>query len=373
MEIHSSKPQIKRNTIDIPFLVTVAILVVIGCIMIISTSSVIGFASYNNSYIFIKKHFIYLILGTMMLILGTKIQHTVYKKMLLPGFIASIVLLLLTFMPGIGIKAGGANRWIDMVFFQLQPVEFAKFIIILYLATYLENKRESLKSFISGVMPILVFITLFILILFKQPDLGNVMLILIISAIIMFISEIKLAHLFATGFAAMIAVGINIYYHPYQLQRITSFLFPQKDPLGANYHVLQSLMAIGSGGFFGLGIGQSKLKYFYLPLQYSDFIFSILCEEGGLILGYIVIALFAVLLYKGISISVNSGSEYSKYLGIGLTLMLVVQAIINIGVVIGVFPVTGITLTFISFGGSSLITSMFYSGVILNISKNRIK
>jgi cell division protein FtsW len=362
-----------KNKIDKPFLFTVISLLSIGCIMVVSTSSVVGFANYQDSYFFIRKHFIYIALGFVWFILGIYFPHKKYKEYLPYIICFSLLLLIGPFIKGIGVSVGGASRWVNLGFFQFQPVEVSKFAIIVFIATYLDNKKENIRNLVSGVFPLFFMVGVYCTILFMQPDLGNVLVITSIMMGLLVISRAKIEHLLGTMLLGLSGIIYNIFTHAYQLERIKSFLSPWSDPLGRNYHAIQSFIAIGLGGFQGLGLGQSKLKYFYLPLHYSDFIFSILCEEGGFILGAAVIALFSVLFFRGILISSRATNEYSYYLGIGLTLLLVIQAILNIGVVIGVFPITGVTLTFISFGGTSLIISMFCAGVVLNISKTNDK
>jgi cell division protein FtsW len=358
-----------ENGIDTGFLYIAMGLIVIGCIMLISTSAVIGFSSFNDSYYFIKKHGLFLLIGTIFLLAGLVIPNELYKKYAIQGLFFSTILVLCPFLPIIGIKAGGANRWVDIGLFNLQPVEVAKFFIIVFVSTSLAHKKELIRDFKKGVLPILVMVCLPILALLKQPDLGNAILILVITLTMLFINGMRIEQIVILILSGVMLLTANILLHSYQLQRILSFISPWKDPLGRNYHIIQSFIAIGSGGFFGLGLGQSKLKFFYLPLHYSDFIFSIVCEEGGFILALIVLGLFVGLFYKGINIAIKSKDRFSFNLAIGLTLLLVIQALINICVVIGLFPITGIPLTFISFGGSSFVTSMFCVGVMLNISK----
>ena len=289
--------------------------------------------------------------------------------MVLPGLGLATFLLLMTLIPGIGVQLGGAKRWLNLGFIQMQPVEVAKFFIIVFVATSLSNKQTSIASFTKGLIPVLLVVGIPLALLIKQPDLGNVILSLVITFTLLFLGGARLAHLSGMLGSGLLVVVASVATHPYQLGRVKTFLFPWRDPLGRSYHIVQSFIAIGSGGAWGLGLGQSKIKYFYLPLQYSDFIFSIVCEEGGFVLGTAVIILYGILFYRGVSIAYYASNLFSYYLGIGVTLLLIFQAVINMGVAIGVFPVKGVPLTFISFGGTSLIMSMFYVGVLLNIAK----
>lgn len=357
------------RSIDTPAFFTILILVVIGIIMMFSTSSVVGYANYNDSFYFIKKHFFFLSLGGIAFLFALKFPHQRYKDLAFSGFIVAILLIVGTFIPGIGVRAGGAQRWLSLGFIVIQPVEIMKFFLVIFLASSLSNKHKTIVSFAQGLFPILAIVMIPILLLAKQPDLGNVILCFGITLILIFLSPAKLSHLLSLGGVGVGFTLLNILKNPYQMDRIRTFISPWDDPQGKNYHIIQSFIAIGSGGLWGLGLGQSKLKYYYLPLQYSDFIFSIVCEEGGFILASSVILLFGILFYRGIRIAMKSKTLFSFYLGVGVTLLLVLQALLNIGVVIGVLPVTGIPLTFVSFGGTSLITSLFLAGTLLNISK----
>jgi cell division protein FtsW len=346
------------------------ILLLISLVMIFSTSSVVGQSSYNNSYYFIQKHILFIVIGTGCFWVGFFIPHRRYKDYALLGIGVAVLLLIGTLIPGLGVKIGGASRWLRLGFTSIQPVEIAKFSIIVFLATALEHKKQVLYSLRKGLMPISIVILLPIFILAMQPDLGNIGVILLVAGTLLFLSHIPFTHLLIVMGSSLFFVIMSILRHPYQLSRIKGFLSPWSDPYGRNYHLVQSLIAVGSGGIFGRGLGESKLKFFYLPLQYSDFIFSIICEEGGFILASIIIFLYGMLFYRGIKIARKAESLYSYYLCMGLVSLLVYQAFINMAVVIGLIPVTGITLTFISFGGTSLVMSMFFMGVIMNISRD---
>lgn len=352
------------------FIVAVFSLLSIGMVMIVSTSSVVGLSTYNDSFFFIKRHFIFLILGLIAALIGFVIPHNFYKKIVLWGLLLSFFLLLLTLSP-LGVEVGGAKRWLDLGFFRFQPVELVKFFIIVFVAVILDRKKDHLNHFSKSLIPLLIICCSLFFLILLQPDLGNVGLIAIVIFCLMFLSPVPLRYIFTMIVAGIGILTLIILKHAYQMKRILSFLSPWDDPLGNNYHMVQSLIAIGIGGFTGVGIGESKLKYFYLPLQYSDFIFSIICEEGGFILAAIVILLYTIILFKGYEIAKNSTNYFGFYFAFGLTLLICVQAYINIAVVSGLMPVTGIPLTFISFGGTSLISSLFYVGVILNIATSQ--
>jgi len=336
--------------------------------MIISTSSVVGYTGYNDSYYFIKKHCAYLVMGLILFTVGLKTPHERYLKWVWWGLGISCVLVVMTMIPGIGVMAFGARRWINLGFISFQPVEMLKFFVIAFTAHMITQKKDKIQSFKKGLIPLFSVVIVPILLTAKQPDLGNTVLMGVVIFSLLFLGRARLFHLFGMVGLGLSGVVGSILLHPYQMQRIRTFLDPFADPLGKSYHIVQSFIAIGSGGLWGVGIGQSRLKYSYLPLQYSDFIFSIICEEGGFVLAVAVILLLVGFFQRGMKIAMQSQSLFSYYLALGLTMQIVFQSLINIAVVIGVFPTKGIPLAFISFGGTSLIMSMFTVGVILNIS-----
>ncbi len=355
--------------VDWSLMVPVFLLIIIGIIMLMSTSSIVGFSNYNDAYFFIKRHLMYLGVGILACFVGMVTPHTIYKRFLGLLFVLVLVCLLLTLTP-LGVKVGGAQRWLDIGVFRFQPVEILKFVVVVFIAVGLDRSQSFLNNFFKGCFPLLLVVSIPLSLVVLQPDLGNTAIILLVVGCLFFLSSMPLRHIVSLGGISFLAVCLIILSHSYQMQRILAFLNPWEDPLGKNYHIIQSLIAIGSGGFFGLGLGESKLKYFYLPLQYSDFIFSIICEEGGFIFAVLVLLLFVLILFKTFFIVKKSESQFSFFLGMGCGLLICVQALINIAVVIGLMPVTGLPLTFISFGGTSLITSLFYVGVILNISND---
>lgn len=359
-----------RLSVDWVVLVAALALIGIGLIMGMSTSSVVGYRLHQDSFLFMRRQVIFLVIGFLGMIGAYLAPMRVHKLGAMIGFVGSMGLLLATLIPGVGVTLGGATRWISMGFIQLQPIELVKFFLCGVLAQVLVNKGATMGRLRTGILPVLLVIAVPVGILAKQPDLGNIILIGIVSMVMLFLADTRGRHLVGLAIAGLGMVAGSILVNPYQQQRILSFLNPWEDPLGRNYHIVQSLTAIGSGGFWGLGLGQSKLKYFYLPLHYSDFIFAVLCEEGGFLLGTIVIGLFAVVLYRVMMRVRWVTDPVVQLYVVGLTLYLVVQAFLNIGVVIGVLPVTGIPLTFISFGGTSLVMAMVSVGAILRGGMN---
>lgn len=359
----------KPRAVDWWAVFPMVVLVLIGLIMIMSSSAAFAKQFYGDSFYFLKRHAVYICIGTIAFIIGMRVPHGFYRKYFFQGFALTLVLLVLVFVPGIGLRIAGASRWLDLGFINIQPVEIAKFYCVVFVAMALENKADKMHAFFKGIVPILAVIGVPVILVLLEPDLGSTLVILFTTFTLLFLSKVPIKQLVALGIVGLMLIVVNIMLHPYQMDRVEGFLSPWSDPTGKNYHTIQSFIAIGSGGIWGLGLGESKLKYFYLPLQYADFIFSIVCEEGGFLFAFSVVFLFLMLFVKGMAVALRATSLYGYNLAVGLTCILVYQAIINLGVVTGLLPVTGIPLTFISFGGTSLVTSMFFVGVIANISK----
>ncbi|HBY57087.1 MAG TPA: putative lipid II flippase FtsW [Candidatus Atribacteria bacterium] len=365
---------IEKKSPDLLLFIVVVILTAIGICMVFSSSYVMAYKWYGDSYFFLKKQVLYAIIGLVIFFLAASIDYHCYKKLVLPILILSIILLIMVFVPGIGRSAGGARRWLKIGFFSFQPSEIAKFALILYMAESLTRKHsEEIKTFIKGILPSLIIVMVIFLLILKEPDFSTSLIILGISFIMLFIGGTRIIQLFTLGIAA-IPVGILILLkEDYRKVRLLSFLDPWRDPLDSGFHIIQSLLALGSGGISGIGLGESRQKYFYLPDQHTDFIFSIIGEELGFIGTLIVIALFILILWRGFRIAINSVDQFGTLLAAGITAMIAFQSIVNIGVVTKMIPTTGLTLPFISFGGSSLIVTMFCVGILLNISRYRIK
>jgi cell division protein FtsW len=357
----------RLSKIDWPILVIVLLLALLGVIMVFSTTAVTGLNDYGDPHYFVKKQLLFLVLGIAALIGGFYVDYRHYKQVAFYGVLASIVLLVLTLIPGIGIKSGGARRWLDLGVFQLQSVELVKFAVAVFLSAALARKQQVIHHFKQGLLPILLIMAIPVLLISQQPDLGNIILIMAVMGLLFWVGRVPIIQLASLFFGAVMLVVVSLLFNPYQWKRIAAFLDPWADPLGQNYHVIQSFIAIGSGGILGHGFGNSKLKFFYLPLHYSDFIFSVICEEGGLLLGLIVVLLFVALLVRSCILAKDIDDPFGYFLVMALTLFLVVQAVLNISVVIGLLPVTGIPLTFISYGGSSYVISLFFVGVVLNV------
>lgn len=283
--------------------------------------------------------------------------------------IICFILLIIVLIPGIGNERNGSRSWIGVGAFSIQPSEFMKLAMISFLAKFLSEKQKLITSFNKGLVPSLGLVFLAFGLIMLQPDLGTGTVMVGTCIVMIFIAGARIRHFVILGLIGLAGFVGLVLSAPYRMKRITSFLDPWEDPLGSGFQIIQSLYAIGPGGLFGLGLGQSRQKFFYLPEPQTDFIFAILSEELGFIGGSFVIILFALLLWRGIRIALGAPDLYGSFLAVGIVAMVAIQVMINIGVVTGLMPVTGITLPFLSYGGSSLTLMLMAIGVLLNISR----
>lgn len=354
---------------DYFFAIIVFVLAFLGIVMISSGSVVISYEIYNNNYHFVVQQLISFLIGIIALLVTFKIDYRIWKKYSFWILIITLLLLILVFIPGIGKSAGGAHRWIGLGAKWFQPSELVKLTFLVYLASWLDQKGDTVKSFWGGFLPFAFLILLIGVLMMQQPDMGTMSIILISASMVYFASGARLSHL-GIGFASIIVFGtILIKAAPYRLQRLLVFLNPATDTQGAAYHINQALMAIGSGGWWGLGFGQSKQKYLYLPQVHTDSIFALIVEELGFMRAGLVIVGFLFLGIRGFQIAKKAPDNFARLLVVGIVSWILVQAFINIGAMLNLIPLTGVPMPFISYGGSSLIITMAAVGIILNISK----
>lgn len=344
----------------------------IGLVMVFSSSTVMAGELYEDPFYFLKRQGIFAALGLFGMWIASKVPYTVWRRWAGPLFALNIVLLVLVVIPGIGTTAadGVARRWIELGPLSFQPSEFAKLATIIFLARWLADTRQPpLAQFVPGLLPKLGVLVVVFALLMLEPDLGTALAVAGTFVIVLLLAGARLLHLSMLALPAAAAVALLIVQAPYRMRRITSFLDPFADPQASGYHIIQSLYALGTGGPFGIGLGNSRQKFFYLPELHTDFIFAILGEELGLLGGAVVILLFMVLAWRGFIIAATAPDAFSGLLAAGLTAMIVIQAVINIGVVTSSMPVTGIPLPFVSYGGTSLLFSLGGVGILLSISR----
>ena len=355
------------------FLSVVLILIGFGIIMVYSTSGVQAEAeTAGNGQYFLWRHLISILLGFTAMLVVSLIPYRYFRRpgVIIPLLFFMLALLALTLIPTVGAKINNARRWLSIGSFRtFQPSELTKLVMVLYFSYYMVKKQEKIKSFSFTVLPSLIIVSVFFSLIIMQPDLGTAINILVLSVAIWFIAGVRLLHLL--GIAAIVgpAIAAMAWNEPYQRARLLMFLDPWQDAQGSGYQLIQSLTAIGKGGMAGVGLGQGQQKLFYLPEPYSDFIFSTVGEELGFLGALAIITLFGILIWRGMLIALRAPDLFGTYAAFGLTLLIGIQAIFNMGVVSGIFPTKGLPLPFISHGGTSLVVCMTSSGILLNISK----
>lgn len=353
--------------LNILLLIIVTIMALYGIIMIYSASSVWAQYKFNDAFHFAKYQFIFFIISFLCMLIVKKIDYNLYKKHSNKILLLSLILLILVLIPGIGTLRNGSRSWFKIGTFGLQPSEIAKVSLIIFLSKYLEKNQNNLSNIKKSILPVLGIIFLFFGLIMLEPDFGTGMVIVLSLMLILFISGVKLKFFASLGILGILGIAGLIIIAPYRLKRIISFLNPWSDPLGSGYQIIQSLYAIGPASLLGLGFGKSIQKQFYLPEPQTDFIFAIICEEFGIVGAISVIALFISLFYIILKISLKQNNLFAKYLSFGLGMQIILQGALNLCVVTSLIPVTGVTLPFFSYGGSSLLVSMISIGIILNI------
>lgn len=353
---------------DYPLFIAFILLVLFGLLMVYSASNVVAEYKYNDSFYFVKRQFIYAVVGFFVMILIIHMDITKVYKYTTWIFLLGVITLILVLIPGIGVVRGGARSWIGFGSLSFQPAEFAKLSLVLLLAKYLSAHDQDLKKFRYFIGILLIIILIFGLIML-QPDFGTGIVLVISGVLLLYCSGAPFKYflmLIIGGCSGIVALIISA---PYRVERILAYLNPWTDPLGSGFQTIQSLYAIAPSGLFGLGYNHSMQKHFFLPEPQNDFIFAIVCEELGLLGALLMLGLFAFLIYRTIKIATKLENSYYRYLCLGIGLIFFTQVFINIGVVIGLLPVTGITLPIISYGGSSLLLSMIMMAMVLNLSQ----
>ena len=335
--------------------------------MIYSSSYIWASFKYGNAYKYFISQFCFLIIGIFMMFIFSKIDYNLYKKHSNKFLLISFILLVLVLIPGIGSVRNGSRSWFGILGFGFQPSEITKLSLIIFTSKYLSNNDKIKRNTFKFIIPLFSVILLFFGLIMLEPDFGTGMVIVCSLIGLIFISGADFSIFIKLGVLGIIGIVVLILIAPYRMDRITSFLNPWSDPLGSGFQMIQSLYAIGPGGLLGFGFLGSRQKHFYLPEPQTDFIFSIITEEFGFIGALIIVILFITLFYNIIKKSIECNDLYGKYLIFGLSFLLMFQTLLNLSGVVGLVPITGVTLPFISYGGSSLIVSMISIGMILNI------
>ena len=338
--------------------------------MIYSSSNVWASYKFGNAYKYFINQGVFLVIGVILMYLVSKIDYNIYEEYSNHLLVISFILLVLVLIPGIGVVRNGSRSWFGIGSFGFQPSEVCKISLVIFVSKYLSRNDSDKRVTKRFVIPVLMVIILFFGLIMLEPDFGSGMIIVCALIMLIFITGTDLSIFLKMGVVGVLGIVVLVLVAPYRLKRITSFINPWSDPLESGFQIIQSLYAIGPGGLLGQGFMNSRQKHFYLPEPQTDFIFSIISEEFGFVGVLIVSTLFIIVLYNGIKISIKSKELFSKYLAFGLTFMLIFQTLLNLSVVVGLIPVTGVTLPFISYGGSSLLTSFIMIGIILNVGNN---
>lgn len=349
----------------------VIIIGVFGIVMIYSASAIWAEYKFQDPFKFVKSQSLFFLIGIIMCLVVSRIPPDFWKKYANKIILACFILLALVLIPGIGTVRNGSRSWFGIGGLGIQPSEFAKIGLIIFVSKYLSQNQKELRDIKKGVLPILLVIGVFFLLIMLEPDFGTAMVIVLTLVSLIFISGVKVSFFIKIGLVGLMGIVALIIVAPYRMARIISFLNPWSDPLGSGFQIIQSLYAIGPGGLLGQGFLNSHQKHFYLPEPQTDFIFSIISEEFGFLGVLIVISFFFFLFYRSVKISLKSNGLFQKFLAFGLSIGILIQATLNLCVVIGLIPVTGVTLPFFSYGGSSLLVTMISIGIILSISRKQ--
>jgi len=358
-----------RLTVDPILLAAVLGLLCLGLVMVYSASAVMALEKTGSGFYFLQRQLVAALVGLLAMATALKLGYRRLARLAYPLLVVTVLLLVaLVLVPGVGTVVGGARRWIRFPGVSIQPAEIAKFTWVVYLAYSLAKKREKVASFSIGFLPHLLLGGVLVVLCMAQPDFGSAVELLVLLFVLLFAAGTKLSYLVGSVLLALPLAYHAVAHSPYRLARITAFLDPWAHRHDVGYQVAQSLISVGSGGFFGLGLGESRQKLFFLPEAHTDFIFSIVGEELGLFGAAVTVLLYAVIVWRGTRAALRASETFGTYLGLGLTALLGVQAVVNMSVAMGMLPTKGLTLPFVSYGGCSLVVSMTAAGALLSLS-----
>ena len=359
---------IRKPHWDYLLLLVTLTLVGLGLVMVLSASSIIAQERYGDPYHFFRPQLAFALLGILVMVTAKNIRYQLVLRWAYPLLFLCLAGLVMVLIPGLGYKAGGAYRWLHLGRLSYQPSEVAKLVMVIYLAYSLASKREKIKQFSVGLVPHLVVLGIMVMLVLSEPDLGAAVLLTAITFIMLFVSGVRFSYLVSLVLMALPAAYFLIIQSPYRLKRISAFVSPWEDPLGTGYHIIHSFMAFASGGVAGSGPGASRQKLFFLPEPHTDFIFSVVGEELGFLGVAFIALLFLVLIWRGIRAAMNAYDLEGTYLALGLTLIIGLQAFLNMAVVVGLVPTKGLILPFFSYGGSAMVVNFACVGLIMNVA-----
>lgn len=357
-----------HRNIDTTMLLMAVTLTCIGVVMVYSSSAIMAAERFGDGFYFLKRQAVYAVAGFAVLCLATYFNYENWRKLAVLSLLISIVLMVLLLVPGFGVKVGGAVRWLRLPGLTLQPAEVVKLALVLYLAHSLTRKKEKVRSLSKGFFPYMIVLAVLLALLLKQPDLGSAMIVAGVALAMLIVAGVRWLYILPTILMSLPVLYYLVMNSDYRRRRIMAFLDPWTDPYDSGFQIIQSLVAFGKGGIRGEGLGIGEQKLFYLPEAHTDFIFSVIGEELGLVGVLLVAALFLLLVLCGIRIALQCQEPFGRNLAFGLSLLIGLEAFVNIAVCMGLLPTKGLTLPFISYGGTSLLVSLLAVGILLNIS-----
>ncbi len=358
--------------IDKWLLLALVALLALGVTMVLSTSYLYSQERFADGTYFFRKQLIAIVIGLVALAICSLLPSTIYRRLSYPLLSITLLVLIFVLIPGIGVARGGARRWLMLAGFAFQPAEMAKLAVVLYLAHSMARKADKMKTFSLGVMPHLIVGAFFLAALLLEPDFGTALILAALLYLMLFIGGVRFSHLLATGLMAVPLLVYAMLTAEYRLRRLLTFMDPWREPTSSGFQVVQSLIAFGSGQLWGRGLGESRQKLFYLPEAHTDFVFSVVGEELGLLGALAVLGLFGIIIVRGLRLTSKIEEPFEQYLAFGLTVLLGLQALIHTGVVMGLMPTKGLVLPFISYGGSAMVINLMEAGILLGLSRRRL-
>jgi cell division protein FtsW len=344
-------------------------LVMLGCLMVLNTTYFMSQEKTGDAFHFFKLHLLHLCVGLAMLMALSQFSLRGLRRLVVPLIVISVAMLIMLHLPHLGIVRGGARRWLRLGPIVCEPVEFVKLTVVFFLAEFLGKRQERMRNFKQGPLLAFVIIGMIALVILKQPDLGNTVMIALVLFVMLYAAGAQVKHLSMAGGAALCILVLQTMAQAYRMRRVTAFLHPWETARGAGFQLIQSFIALGAGGGMGVGLGEGRQKMFYLPEAHTDFIFAVVGEEFGILGGIVVVALFCVILFRGMRIAREEPDPFASLLAVGLTASLSLQALINMAVVIGMIPTKGLPLPFLSYGGTAIMMSMAALGALLALGR----
>lgn len=363
-------PEVKKRA-DRLFLFYIFLLLVFGLVVLMSASAPLGYEKFQDTYFFVKRQILFgLLPGIILFLVVARIDYLYFKRISWLIYIITLLLLILVFIPGIGVVINGSKSWLDIFGYTFQPSELAKLGIIIVMAKLLSETKRNLSDWQSGLLPVLFFALPPLILILLQPDIGTLSILVMIILVMLYLAEVPKRYLAVMGLIGVAVMIAMVFAAPYRLQRLSTFLHPELDPQGVGYHINQAFLAIGSGGVWGLGLGHSRQKFQYLPEVSADSIFAIVAEEMGFIFSASLVVLILLIGWRGLKIAKKAPDEFSALLTAVVVVWLVWQSFLNIGAMVGVLPLTGVPLPLVSHGGSAVLVTLLAVGLVASVSRS---